>query len=281
MKKIAAVLLTLSIAISSCKKEETTTTEKWQFTKLVNANLDNNGNLATLDIYQKKGNQWRILQFEPDDYTTFYLKDSITPSGYELPIDNVNAFITSNVRLFNPATNQVHFPDRLRWLVGDPVGFNNSFSFTDAFPDLPSAWNSLSKISAVSYSYENAYDNNGKTDSYIFYDFPNQKYLYYGIKSDADLIIENTLPLLCTTCNAIDWKNVDAVTCTGGAANNEDYYYFFDFDAQKMYVLSRTNKNTNHPSFDFDTGLTVNFKNAFFDKYGTNGGNELPFDFSK
>ncbi len=281
MKKIAAVLFILSIAISSCKKENNITTEKWEFTRLINANLDDNGNLESLDFYQKKGNQWRILQFEPDDYVTLYLKDTITPSSYELPVENADAFITSNVRLFNPATNQVHFPDRLRWFARDPVEFNNAFYFADGFPDLPDTWNTLSKISAASYSYENAYDNNGKTDTYIFYDFPNQKYVYYGIKSGADVIIENTLPLLCTTCNTINWKNMDAVANTGSISNNEDNYYFFDFNVQKMYVLSRINKNTNHPSFAFDSGLTIDFKNAFFDKYGSNGGNELPFDFSK
>jgi hypothetical protein len=36
----------------------------------------------------------------PDDYTKFYLEKIITPSAFELPIDNTNAFMTSNVRLF-------------------------------------------------------------------------------------------------------------------------------------------------------------------------------------
>jgi hypothetical protein len=64
------------------------------------------------------------------------------------------------------------------------------------------------------------------------------------------------------------------VTCTGGN-RNEDLYYFFDFDGQKMYIINRINKNTNNPSFPIKLNLPIDFKDAFFNEFGSNGGNEL------
>ena len=262
---------------SSCKKEAIKT-ETWQFTKLVNATLDNDGYMVTLDFYQKKGNEWRIVQMSPDDFTIFNLKGIITPDAYQLPIDNSNAFVTSNIRLFNPADNKVYNQGNLRWFLGDPIQFKTFNTFGDDFPDMPAAYNSISKFSAATFSLEQAYDNNSKTNTYIFYDFPNQKYVYYGFRTGADLILENSLPLLCTTCNTINWKNIDAVTCTG-KNDNADFYYFFDFDAQKMHILYRDYKNTNHPSFSFDTGLTMDLADAFKGKSGTAQANQA-FDFN-
>lgn len=279
--KLFIGIFLLSTLFFSCKKEDNQPAEEtWQFTKLVNATLDNNGYLVTLDFYQKKGNQWRIVQMSPDDYTKFNLKNNsaITPDAFELPVENVNAFITTNVRLFNPADNKVFNQGNLRWLLGEPVEFKTFNTFDAEFPDMPAAYKSISKFSAATYSSEQTYDNNPKTTTYIFYDFPNQKYVYYGFRSGADLIIENTLPLLCTTCGGIDWKTIDAVTCTGEI--NQSTYYFFDFDAKKMYILSRDYKNTNHPSFSFDTGLVISFDEAFKGKYGTVNSDQ-PFDFTK
>jgi hypothetical protein len=54
-------------------------------------------------------------------------------------------------------------------------------------------YNKISKFSAATFSLEQAYDNNSKTSTYIFYDFPNQKYVYYGFRTGADLILENNL----------------------------------------------------------------------------------------
>ncbi len=269
----------LSVLLFSCSKENKNP-DTWQFTKLVNATLDNSGNMISLDFYQKKGTQWRIVRMSPDDYTKFNLKDenAITPNAYELPVDNVNAFMTSNVRLFNPADNKVYNPGNLKWFLGDPVEFKTFNTFNIEFPDIPAAYNSINKFSAATFSSEQAYDNNAKVGTYIFYDFPNQKYLYYAQRAGTDLLIENTLPLFCTTCGSIDWRSIDAVTCTGEA--NESIYYFFDFDAKKMYILFRNDKNTNHPSFSFDTGLTINFSDAFKGKYGT-ADSDQPYDFSK
>ena len=275
--KFLTSIILLSVLFSSCKKENVKT-ETWQFTKLVNATLDNDGYMVTLDFYQKKGNEWRIVQMSPDDFTIFNLKGIITPDAYQLPIDNSNAFVTSNIRLFSPADNKVYNQGNLRWLLGDPIQFKTFNTFGDDFPDMPAAYNSISKFSAATFSLEQAYDNNSKTNTYIFYDFPNQKYVYYGFRTGADLILENSLPLLCTTCNTINWKNIDAVTCTG-KNDNGDFYYFFDFDAQKMHILYRDYKNTNHPSFSFDTGLTMDFADAFKGKSGTAQANQA-FDFN-
>ena len=275
--KFLTSIILLSVLFSSCKKENATP-EGWQFTKLVNATLDNDGYMVTLDFYQKKGNEWRIVQMSPDDFTIFNLKGIITPDAYQLPIDNSNAFVTSNIRLFNPADNKVYNQGNLRWFLGDPIQFKTFNTFGDDFPDMPAAYNSISKFSAATFSLEQAYDNNSKTNTYIFYDFPNQKYVYYGFRTGADLILENSLPLLCTTCNTINWKNIDAVTCTG-KNDNADFYYFFDFDAQKMHILYRDYKNTNHPSFSFDTGLTMDFADAFKGKSGTAQANQA-FDFN-
>lgn len=265
--------------ISSCKKEETAS-ETWQFTKMVNITKDNSGALLSIDFYQKKGNQWRIVQMEPDDYTKFYLKKIVTPNAYQLPIENENAFMTPNVRLFTP-DNKVYDPGNIKWLLGEPIYFKTFNTFSYEFPDMPSQYADVSKFSAATYSYEQVYDNNGKNDSYIFYDFSNQKYLYYGFRAGADLILENALTILCPTCNSIDWKNIDAATCTVNYSTAEDLYYFFDFDAKKFYIITRINKNSNNPSFTFDTGLVINFNEAFFNEAGSNVGNELPFDFSK
>lgn len=264
---------------SSCKKEETAS-ETWQFTKMVNITKDNSGALLSIDFYQKKGNQWRIVQMEPDDYTKFYLKKIVTPNAYQLPIENENAFMTPNVRLFTP-DNKVYDPGNIKWLLGEPIYFKTFNTFSYEFPDMPSQYADVSKFSAATYSYEQVYDNNGKNDSYIFYDFSNQKYLYYGFRAGADLILENALTILCPSCNSIDWKNIDAATCTVNYSTAEDLYYFFDFDAKKFYIITRINKNSNNPSFTFDTGLVINFNEAFFNEAGSNVGNELPFDFSK
>jgi hypothetical protein len=215
----------------------------------------------------------------PDDFPKFYLEKIITPSTYELPIDNINAFISSNVRLFNPADNKVYNQGNLRWFLGAPIQFKTFNTFGDDFPDMPAAYNSISKFSAATFSLEQAYDNNSKTSTYLFYDFPDQKYVYYGFRTGADLILENSLSAICPTCNTINWKDIDAVTCTGGN-RNEDLYYFFDFDGQKMYILNRINKNTNNPSFQLNN-LPIDLKDAFFNEFGSNGGNEFAFDFSK
>lgn len=279
--KIIIKLLTGAILLStffiSCKQENKEP-EGWQFTKLVNATLDNDGYMVTLDFYQKKGDQWRIVQMSPDDFTKFNLDEIITPNAFEVPVDNTNAFLTSNVRLFDPADNKVYNQGNLRWLLGAPIEFKTFNTFGVEFPDMPVAYNSINKFSAATFSLEQAYDNNSKTNTYIFYDFPNQKYVYYGFRTGADLILENTLPLICPSCNSINWTTIDAVTCTG-KNDNSDFYYFFDFDAQKMHIIYRDYKNTNHPSFSFDTGLTINFADAFKGKSGTAQANEA-FDFS-
>lgn len=275
--RISIVLLIFFF--SSCKKEETAS-ETWQFTKMVNITKDNSGALLSIDFYQKKGNQWRIVQMEPDDYTKFYLKKIVTPNAYQLPIENENAFMTPNVRLFTP-DNKVYDPGNIKWLLGEPIYFKTFNTFSYEFPDMPSQYADVSKFSAATYSYEQVYDNNGKNDSYIFYDFSNQKYLYYGFRAGADLILENALTILCPSCNSIDWKNIDAATCTVNYSTAEDLYYFFDFDAKKSYIITRFNKNSNNPKFTFDTGLVINFNEAFFNEAGSNVGNELPFDFSK
>lgn len=277
--KLASYYLLISLFLFSCKKENNTP-ETWQFTKLVNATLDNKGYMVNLQFYQKKGSQWRIVRMTPDDYTKFNFDDDsvITPNAFELPVDNKSAFMTNDVLLFNPADDKVYNQGNLRWYLGDPIQFKTFTTFAAEFPDMPAAYNKISKFSAATFSLEQAYDNNAKTSTYIFYDFPNQKYVYYGEKTGSDLIIENTLPLLCTTCGGINWKNIDAVTCTGEA--NESYYYFFDFDAQKMFIISRKDKNTNHPSFSFDTGMTIDFADAFKGKYGSANQN-IAFDFSK
>ena len=277
--KLLTNFILLSTLFISCKKE-TTKPATWQFTKLVNATLDNDGYMVTLDFYQKKGNEWRIVQMSPDDYTKFNLDEIITPNVYELPVENTNAFLTSNVRLFDPSDNKVYNQGNLKWPLGAPIEFKTFNTFDVEFPEMPVVYNSINKFSAATFSLEQVYDNNAKKSTYIFYDFPNQKYLYYGFRTGADLILENTLPLLCTTCNTISWKDIDAVTCTG-KNDNTDFYYFFDFDAKKMFIITRIDKNTNHPSFLFDTGLVIDFSNAFFNEFGSNGGDELPFDFSK
>lgn len=280
LKSISILLfVALVIFTTSCKKEKLKADEQWQFTKLVNATLDNDGYMVTLDFYQKKGTEWRIVQMSPDDYTKFNLEKIITPNAYELPVDNANAFLTSNIRLFNPVDDKVYNQGNLKWPLGEPVEFKTFNTYNNEFPDMPAAYNKLSKFSAATYSLEQTYDNNSKSNTYIFYDFPNQKYLYYGFRTGADLILENTLPLLCTTCNSISWKDIDAVTCTG-KNDNTDLYYFFDFDAKQMFILDRIDKNTNHSSFQINN-TPISFGDAFFNEFGSNGGNELPFDFSK
>jgi hypothetical protein len=96
--------------------------------------------------------------------------------------------MTSNVRLFNPADNKVYNQGNLRWLIGDPIQFKTFNTFGDEFPDMPAAYNSISKFSAATFSLEQAYDYNQKQTRILFYDFPNQKYVYYGIRTGTDLI---------------------------------------------------------------------------------------------
>ena len=280
MRNLLSLILIVLVALASCNKtEENIQPEKWQTTSLVNANLTTPGYLYSLDFYQKKGNEWRIIQFEPDDHIHFYMVDSLAPTEYTLPIKNEKAFMTSNVELFNIQEDKIYFPYKAKWYFGDPVLFNEKKSFSEQFPDLPTAWKNADKITTATYSRENAYDNNGKVPTYIFYDFPNQKYVYYAIKNGTDLVIEKDLSDLLPYSNLIDWTGIDAVTCNNSDAN-EDFYYFFDFDAQKMYVLSRTGKNTNKPKFELDPNNIVNLSESFFQKYITNQ-EKVAFDFSK
>jgi len=280
MRNLLSLILIVLIALSSCNKaEENVQPEKWQTTRLVNANLNNLGYLESLDFYQKKGNEWRILQFEPDDYITFYNIDSLATTDYTLPIKNENVFITSNIELFNIQDDKIYFPAGILLLPGEPVMFDENKSFSTQFPDFPTAWKNADKITTATYSHENAYDNNGKVPTYIFYDFPNQKYVYYAIKNGTDLVIEKDLTELLPYSNLIDWSGIDAVTCTN-SNSNDDFYYFFDFDAQKMYVLSRTGKNTNKPKFELDPNNIVNLSESFFQKSIPNQ-DRVAFDFSK
>ncbi|MCB0507588.1 MAG: hypothetical protein KDD21_04730 [Bacteroidetes bacterium] len=278
-KKFYSLFLVISILTISCSKEENNPDEKWEFTKIVNIATDNNGYMKTLDFYQKKGNEWRIVRMEPDDYTKFYLKEIITPDEYMLPIKNENAFMTCDAELFDPETNKIHTQNKIKWIEGSPVLFNATLNFNNVFTDISPAFNTINKFSGATYSYEKAYDNNDKTQTYMLYDFPNQKYLYYGFRDGADLLLSYPLSDLCVNANKIDWKNIDAVTCTNDK-DNESLYYFFDFDAQKMYILNRINKNTNNPSFTFDTYNVYNFAENFKGKSGTAEEN-APFDFSK
>lgn len=78
---------------------------------------------------------------------------------------------------------------------------------------MPLTYNKIEKFSGSTFSKERAYDYNPKTSTYLFYDFPNQKYVYYAIKSGTDYILENNLSILCPTCNTINWADMDAVTC--------------------------------------------------------------------
>ncbi|HNM31197.1 MAG TPA: hypothetical protein PKM51_00490 [Chitinophagales bacterium] len=276
--KLFFILIIYCISFSACQKENNEH-EGWQFTKLVNTSLDADGNMTTLDFYQKKGNEWRVVRMEPDDYTSFNLKEIITPKDYQLPVtDNVNIFMTCNAKLFNPSTNLIHTQNKMKWLLNDIPSFNSTFSFASGFPDISTSFNAINKFSAATYSLEKAYNNDAQTDTYIFYDFPNQKYLYYGKRSTTPLIIQSNLPDMCSTCNQINWKTIDAVTST----NQKDfsYYYFFDFDAKKLHILERNDKNTDHPSFSFDKGFTLDFSYSFHKEY-TSPDKDKPFDFSK
>lgn len=279
--KIFKLILILVVVqfIISCGKDKTTTTEIWEFTNLVNANLYNNGYLKSIDIYQKKGNEWRILQFEPDDYINFNLRDSIATTIYSLPVKDENAYMSSNLKFFVPSNNQIYYPDNIKRFPEDPILFDAFMAFRNEFPDMPTKYSSVDKFTAATYSYENAYDDNGKTKTYILYDFPNQKYVYYGFKDGTDLVQEKNLSELCPTCHTVDWKTMDAVTCTNSSDNSENYY-FFDFDGKKMYVLSRYDKNTNNPKFELDANNIVSFDKAFFGRYSPTE-DDKPFDFSK
>lgn len=281
MKTIKIVLSFVIVCISflSCSKEEKKSDE-WQFTKMVNANLDNEGGLQTIDIYQQKGDEWRVLQFEPDDFTIFNLKNEIpiTPNDLELPVANKDAFMTSNGLLFSPKDSKIYDKGDLKWTKGSPVQFNHFEIFKTVFPDIPTGFDAINKFTAATFSYEKAYDNNSKVNTFLFYDFPNEKYLYYGIKTGTDLLLQYGLDVLCENCDEINWKNMDAVICTGDS--DTDNYYFFDFEAKKMYILFRENKNTNNPSFTFDTGLVMDFDNSFRNKFGSINEDE-GFDFSK
>lgn len=278
MKNFNCIFLSLfSLALFSCTKEKNTTPQKWQFTNIVNMALSNSGDMLSLDFYQKRGDEWRIVRMEPDDHTKFFFDTIITPSSYELPIKNGHAFMTCNAKLFDPSTNKIHDNYKMKWLTGSPVLFNTLKDFNPEFPDIPTAFNNINKFTAATYSLEKAYDNNAATQTYIFYDFPNHKYLYYGFRNGADLLLQNDLNSICPTCNTVDWQNIDAATCTNGSPSS--IYYFFDFDAQKMRIIFRNDKNTNHPNFDLDS-YTYDFKEAFFEK-GTSSTDGKYFDFSK
>lgn len=279
MKQLIFSILITSIFLSSCNKEKNVQPEKWQFTQIVNANLNNSGYLSSLDFYQKKGSEWHILQFEPDDYIHFYFKNSVSTTNTSLPVQNENIFMTSNVKLFDINNDKIYFPNLIKWIVGDPVLFNENEFFSTKFSEIPNAWKNANKITAITYSFENAYDNNGKVPTNIFYDFPNQKYMYYAFKNGADLVIEKDLTELLPYSNLIDWTGIDAVTCAN-STTNEDFYYFFDFDVQKMYVVRRTGKNTNKPKFTLDPNDIVTLNKSFFEKSVPNQ-DRVPYDFNK
>lgn len=256
--------------------------KKWSFTRLVNV-ISEDGFVVYMDFYQKKDNKWRIVRMEADDYATFFFKDTITPAAYQLPISDSNAYMTSDIsgsKLFSTSNNLIYYPNNVKVIKNNPPEYNANRVFSSTFPDMPSKWSDSKLFQGATVSFEYPYDLSTQQMTYIFYDFKNQKYVYYGFKTGADLVIDSyTLPQLCTGCDKIDWKSIDAVTCTYSRLDS-DLYYFFDFDGNKIYILTRESKNTSNPKFILSHTVSE-FATSFKNRYGSNGGNELPFDFTK
>jgi hypothetical protein len=282
IKKILAISIAI-VAVSCSKDDETTSTpieEKWEFTKIVNVNSDNSEGTLSIDFYQKRGNQWRIVQMEPDDYTKFYLKGIKTPNAANLPVTNNNAFMTVNPYFFEPISNSVYYKGNTNWILGDLPTFGSFSSFSTMTPDMPASSNQISKFQGATFSKEKPYNDDGRNDTYLFYDFNNQKYTYYGTRVGTDLILENrSLPNICSNCSGINWASIDAVTSTKAVTGTTAIYYFFDFDAGKMIILFREGLDTNNPHFlaNYDT---LNFSESFKGKFGTPEANTA-FDFTK
>lgn len=282
IKKILAISIAI-VAVSCSKDDETTSTpieEKWEFTKMVNVNSDNSEGTLSLDFYQKKGNQWRVVQMEPDDYTKFYLKAIKTPNVANFPVTNSNAFMTVNPYFFEPTSNSVYYKGNTNWILGDLPTFGSFSSFSTMTPDMPLSSNQISKFQGATFSKEMPYNNDARNDTYLFYDFANQKYTYYGTRTGTDLILENrSMPTICSNCNGVNWSEIDAVTCTKAVTSTTAIYYFFDFDAGKMYILHREGLDTNNPHF-LANYETLNFSESFKGKFGTPEANTA-FDFAK
>jgi len=283
LKTILAITL-LSLFATSCSKDDSPTPivveEKWEFTKMVNINYDNSENTLSLDFYQKKGDQWRVVQMEPDDYTKFNLKAIKTPNAANLPVKNANAFMTVNPYFFEPTSNSVYYKGNTNWILGDLPTFGAFSTFSTMTPDMPTSSNQISEFQGATYSKEMPYNNDARNDTYLFYDFANQKYTYYGTRTGADLILENrSLPNICANCTGINWTTIDTVTCTKAVTATAATYYFFDFDAGKMIILHREGLDTNNPHF-LANYETLNFSESFKGKFGTPEANTA-FDFTK
>ncbi|MBK9354488.1 MAG: hypothetical protein IPN09_11135 [Bacteroidetes bacterium] len=65
-----------------------------------------------------------------------------------MPELNTNAFMTSNVRFFNPSEERVYNQGDLKWLMGSPIQFKSYNTFNAEFPDMPLTYNKMKNLVA-------------------------------------------------------------------------------------------------------------------------------------
>lgn len=280
------VLAGLALLNYSCSKSKNTAepeqqVNEWQFAGAVNIHATKSA--SGLDFYQYRGDKVRILQFEFDDYVTLFFLDSIVLKANDLrfPISSVEGFLSADNQFFDKKANRVFTPGNTKWAVGDAPYFNSVSNFETAYSNMVAADKNAANYDACIYSFEKPTVALAAQKTYIFFDFKNNKSIYYAPNTPTTIVKKtSTIAELFPNGNTIDWTKIDAACSDAEIGKTGDnIIYFFDFDAQKMYISARSDKTTGNPKMG-KIDLAMDFNKQFHGKF-TGSNNSVPFDFKK
>ena len=275
---LVVITLCYSCSKSKEKPDNANTANEWKFTKIVNTHRTK-ANLYGLDFYQYRDNQYRILQFEFDDFITLIFLDSIVIKANDLriPISSNEGYLTVDNQFFDKKTNRIYRSDKMKWPVGDAPYFNTWSDFDVAFNSLSATDKNAGNYDACLYSYEKPSAAPAAQNTYTFLNFKNNKAVFYAPGSPSSVVRTTTISELFPNGGSIDWTKIDAaandasVKLAGGCN-----LYFFDFDAQKMYNAYRYGDAATPTNSNIETSL--DFSKQFLVVIN---GKDAPFDFKK
>lgn len=276
---IAVITICYSCSKSKEKPDTNNSENEWKFTKAVNTHRTHNSGYG-LDFYQYKGDQVRILQFEFDDFVNLYFLNSIAlkANDLRLPISSTEGYLTVDNQFFDKKANRVYRSDKMKWALGDAPYFNVWSGFDAIFNNLSAPDRNAGNYDACLYSYEKPNAALPAQDTYTFFDFKNNKAVFYAPGNPSSIVRTTTINELFPIGGSIDWTKIDAATndAVVKSAGNTGMY-FFDFDAQKMYTAFRSGDAAVPKNTKVETGL--DFSKQIHVSYGS--GSNAPFDFKK
>jgi len=279
------LLIGLTMLMLSCSKnkeviEPGKKNEDWKFTGIVNIHATKSA--QGLDFYQHKGDKIRILQFEFDDYVTLFFLDSVVLNANDMrfPISSVEGYLSADNQFFDKKGNKVFTPGNTKWPKGDAPHFSSFNNFESVFGGMVAADRNAANFNACIYSFEKPNAGLTTQKTYTFFDFKNNKSIYYVPANPILVKKTNTIAELFPNGTGLDWTKIDAA-CTDAEIGKTygSNLYFFDFDAQKFYVCARSNQVTGNPKME-SLEPAMDFSKQFHVAYNSED-NTQPFDFKK